>query len=245
MTIEQRIHRRVGKALREHNMIEEGDRILIAVSGGKDSSTLARILTEKQRYLPVKYELFGCHTVDDFFARNEEGEQKLDQLFQTLGVPLIRTQVSVLKHLDQDKKMNCFFCAMMRRKAVLGEAQKRSCNKVAYGHHLDDVIETLLMNMFYKAEISTMPARLELSDHDVTFIRPLCYVKEREIITYAERYALTEAGPPCPFGEGGRRARIKRLISELAEEDPKIRDNLSAALGRVKLDYLKEKLRGH
>ena len=133
---------------------------------------------------------------------------------------------------------------MNRRMAILDFAKGMDCNKVAYGHHLDDIIETLLLNMFYKAEISTMPVRLELDSHDVTLVRPLCLTKESEIRTYARRHCVFEEAPPCPYGEEGRRARMKKLIQELADEDERVRDNLSACLSRVKLGYLREKHKG-
>jgi tRNA(Ile)-lysidine synthase TilS/MesJ len=224
-------------------MVEEGDRLLIATSGGVDSSAMARVLAEKQPRLPVSYELVGCHIVTDLYLRSAEGERWLDRFYADLGVPLVRRDVAVVARLDPEKEMSCFFCAMQRRKALLAVAAEQGCNKIAYGHHLDDIIETLLINMFYNAEISTMPARLELDEHDVVVVRPLAMVKEHEVKRYARRMGIAEAGHRCPYGDSGRRARVKRLIAELAEEDGRVRDNLAASLGRVKEGYLLQKLR--
>jgi tRNA 2-thiocytidine biosynthesis protein TtcA len=246
MKIERLIHRRVGAALRRHRMIEDGDRVLLAVSGGVDSSVLARVLAEKRGRLPVRFELFGVHVATDVLAPCPEGEERLDRFFEELGVPLVRKRVPVLARLEPGGRgFNCFFCAMQRRKAVLTAARELRCGKVAYGHHLDDIIETLLLNLFHNAEISTMPARLELDDHDVVIVRPLCRAKESEVKRYAARCGIEDAFGPCPHGSDGRRGAMKRLVAGLAADDPRVRDNVLAALERVKVDYLLEKKRGH
>jgi tRNA(Ile)-lysidine synthase TilS/MesJ len=243
MNIEKKIHRKVGEALRKHRMIEDGDRLLIAVSGGLDSCVLARVLKEKQRIFPIHFDLIACHIVTDVAPRDSEKEERLDDFFSSMEIPLERHFVSVIGRLDERRGMNCFFCAMQRRMKILRVALEKTCSKIAYGHHMDDIIETLFLNMFYKAEISTMPARLELDAHDVVLVRPFCLTKKREIAVYAKRFGLTDLEQACPYGEEGRRERVRRIIEELAGEDERIRDNLSRSLGRVKLDYLQEKLR--
>jgi tRNA(Ile)-lysidine synthase TilS/MesJ len=243
MKIERLVHRRVGQALRQHRMIVDGDRILIAASGGVDSSVMAKILAEKQRSLPIEFQLVACQIVTDVVRRSEEGEQRLDHFFADLGLPLTRRHVGVEEHADPDQPMSCFLCAMFRRQALLAFAREQGCSKIAFGHHLDDIIETLLLNMAYKAEISTMPALLELDDHELAFIRPLSQTKESEVKRYAARFEIAPAAPLCPNALGGQRQRVKRLIADLSREDERVRDNLAASLGRVKADYLVEKLR--
>jgi tRNA(Ile)-lysidine synthase TilS/MesJ len=244
MKIERLIHRRVGAALRRHRMIEDGDRVLLAVSGGVDSSVMARILAEKRRRIPVRFELMGCHVRTDLIAPDPAGAAWLEAFFRGIGVPLVTREAAVVERMDPGRAMNCFFCAMQRRKALIAAALESGCNKIAYGHHLDDIIETLLLNMLYNAEISTMPARLELDSHDLVIVRPLCATKESEVKRYAGRMEIVAAVPPCPWGERGRRSRVKRIIADLAWEDGRIRDNLAACLERVKVGYLTEKLRG-
>jgi tRNA 2-thiocytidine biosynthesis protein TtcA len=236
--------RQVGEAIFKHRMIEEGDRILIALSGGKDSVTLAHALSHKKRILPMRFKLTACHIITDMAPRNESQEERLDKFLMELGIELNRRFVPVVERSDSGKKINCFYCAMQRRMAILDVAKTLDCNKVAYGHHLDDIIETLLLNMFYKAEISTMPARLELDSHDIVIVRPLCLTKESETAAYARRFGVVSADSPCPYGNDGRRAGVKKIIAELSAEDDRVRDNISAALGRVRLGYLREKLRG-
>jgi tRNA 2-thiocytidine biosynthesis protein TtcA len=243
MNIEKKVHRRVGEAIRKHRMIEDGDRLLVAVSGGQDSCVLSHVLKEKQRIFPIHFELIACHIVTDVAPRDGEKEKRLDAFFAGLEIPLKRYFVPVIERLDEGRKMNCFFCAMQRRMKLLKVALENDCTKIAYGHHMDDIIETLFLNMFYNAEISTMPARLELDDHDMVFVRPFCLTKKREIKTYAKRFGLTDLEQDCPYGKDGRRERVRRIIDELAGEDERIRDNLSRSLGRVKNDYLIEKLR--
>ena len=245
MKIERLLHRRVGAALRRHRMIEEGDRILLAISGGVDSSAMARILAEKRRNLPVRFELVGCVVETDLFGYAPGGSRWLNRYFEDLGIPLIRRRAAVLARMAPDRKLSCFFCAMQRRKALVDVALEERCSKIAYGHHMDDIIETLLLNMFYNAEISTMPARLELDDHDLVLIRPMCLAKEAEVKRYARRFEMIEAVERCPHGDRGRRAAIKKIIKDLAEVDGRVRDNISASLGRVKPGYLVEKSRNN
>ena len=243
MNIEKKVHRRVGEAIRKHRMIEDGDRLLIAVSGGQDSCALAHVLKEKQRIFPIQFDLGACHIVTDVAPREPEKEKNLDTFFSRLGIPLERHFVPVIDRLDEGRKMNCFFCAMQRRMKLLRVALENTCTKIAYGHHMDDIIETLFLNMLYKAEISTMPARLELDEHDMVLVRPFCLTKKREIKVYARRFGLTDLEQSCPYGEDGRRDRVRKIIDELAGEDDRIRDNLARSLGRVKIDYLQEKRR--
>ena len=246
MNIEKRLHRRVGEASARFRLIEEGDHILVGISGGKDSTALAKIMVEKQKYFPLKFRVTAAHIVMDIFPRDDALIGRIDEAFEALEIPLIRRFIEVKRNLKENESVNCFFCAMHRRMAMIRMAKAFGCNKIAYGHHMDDVIETLLMNMFYKGEISTMPARLELDNHDIVIIRPLVLAKEHEVRAYAKRCGLSDIdGPPCPHGEDGRRLRIKRLVSELASEHGEIRNNLFAALGRVKHDYLLEKLKEH
>ncbi len=243
MKIERLIHRRAGAAIRNHRMLEEGDRVLIAVSGGVDSSVLARVLSEKRGNLPVKFELLGCHIETDLFGMVDGGNEWLDRFFSEIDVPLIRKSVPVLGRLKEGRSMNCFFCAMQRRKALLAVALENRCTKIAYGHHMDDVIETLLMNMLYNAKIATMPVRLELDDYDIVFVRPLCKVREAEVKRYAVRMEISSVAQDCPHAVDGRRAKVKDIVSQLARDDERIRDNLAASLGRVRTGYLTEKTR--
>jgi tRNA 2-thiocytidine biosynthesis protein TtcA len=225
-------------------MIDEGDRILIAVSGGIDSTSLAHILWEKSKKIPFQFELEACHVVTDIAPRIAENEARLDDFFSKMGMVLRRESIPVMDRLDPGREMNCFFCAMQRRTRLLALANQHGFTKIAYGHHMDDIIETLLMNMLYKAEISTMPARLELDDHDVVFIRPLSKVSKGEIKLYAADVGIEDLEQSCTYGANSRRERVRAIIEDLASDDERIRNNLSAALGRVKNDYLLEKLRG-
>jgi tRNA 2-thiocytidine biosynthesis protein TtcA len=244
MGLEKRIHRQIGKAIRKHRMIEEGDRLLIAFSGGKDSLVLTHFLGWKRRILPIKFDLVGCHMTTDFKPIVKGHQGAYDAFFDRLGIPLERVHTPILERLEPGKEMNCFYCAMQRRKTLLSMAKKLDCNKIAYGHHMDDIIETLLMNLFYNSKIATMPIRLELDDHDMVIVRPLGYTKERELTTYAKRLGVPVESTECSYAENGSRLRVKKLIAELAKQDPRIRDNLSSALDRVRLGYLREKIRG-
>jgi len=241
--IERLVHRRAGAALRNHRMIEDGDRVLIAVSGGIDSSVLGKILAEKKRSLPINFELVACHISTDLVEMKPKEYEWLENFFEKLKVTLYKREVSVLGRLKPGKPLNCFFCAMQRRMMLIRVAKNLGCTKIAYGHHMDDIIETLLLNMFYKAEISTMPSRLEMDNHDITIIRPLCETTEAEVKRYAKHFDIIQTTPKCPYDDKTRRSGIKNMITEFAKKEPRIRNNIYASLGRVKSDYLKEKLR--
>jgi len=229
--------------LREHRMLEPGDRVLLAISGGADSSAMARVLARKRRTLPFAFELVGCHVVTDLFPRNEAGEAWLDRFFAELGVPLRRVFIEASRRLGQQAP-TCFTCARERRRALVATAEAEGCTKLAFGHHLDDIVETLLLNMIHCGAIAGMPVRLELDRHPITIIRPMCRVKEAEAKAFAAGAGIVPAQQRCGMGIDRRRASVKRAIAELAEGDDRVRDNLFAALGRVRADYLLEKARG-
>lgn len=244
MNVFKKVHRKTAEALSAYEMLAPGDRLLIGVSGGKDSLVVSHVLAEKRKRWPFPVELEACHVVTDLSPRDEAREENLAELFAGFEIPFHVRLASVMERLDPSRSFNCFFCAMQRRIALRKTAAERGCNKIVYGHHLDDIIETLLMNMFFKAEISTMPAKLEMDEHDLEILRPLALTKEREVATYARHMGFEDLSQPCPYAHDTRRAAVKKLVSELCLEDERIRDNLSASLDRVKLGYLRIKKRG-
>src|SRR4030042_4994572 len=167
----------IGKAIGDYNLIADKDRILIAVSGGKDSLTLLKLLMERKKWSPAHYELYAAHIETDFYCSSCVHKGTLDKIFKEIGIEYVFRKITVL---DKEKKTNCFWCSWNRRKTLFEIARDFGCNKVALGHHKDDIAETTLLNLLFKGEFSTMNPRQELFGGKIVIIRPLCYVEEGE-----------------------------------------------------------------
>jgi tRNA 2-thiocytidine biosynthesis protein TtcA len=235
--LERDIRRLVGKAIHHYRLIDDGDRILVAISGGKDSLTMFNLLHERRPRVPIDYEL-KVVTVDlGFEGSNFES---LKGYITALGYDFVlkKTQIGPLAQSDFNRENPCFLCARLRRKVFFETARELGCNKVALGHTKDDIIETFLINVFYKGEISTMVPHQTLFGGMLALIRPLCLVEEDKILTYAKLRAFPEVKDCCPTRGMSRRGDIKHLVGELDKMDKRIKRNIFAALSNVKTDYL-------
>jgi len=232
-----RINTRVGKAIHDYSLIENGDKILVAVSGGKDSLTLITLLKEIQGWAPVKFELIAAHIISDFQKDSEKHADSLVEIFKKMNVEY---KFRNIKISDGEKKTTCFWCSWNRRKALFELADELGCGKVALGHHKDDIVETMLMNMLYNGEMSAMNPKQELFKGKVTVIRPLCYVEEDMIIEYAGEKNFPKYICNCPFAEKSRRKFIKDFIKSAEASTPNlnIKTNVFKSISRIKTDYL-------
>jgi len=226
---------RIGKAIGDYGLIEANDRILVAVSGGKDSLTLLKLLRQRQEWSPVKYDLIAAHIETDFQCSACVHSRVLESFFKEMGVPHLFGKTSVL---DKDKRTNCFWCSWNRRKTLFEMAEQYNCNKVAFGHHKDDIIETTLLNLFFQGEFSTMNPRQELFNGKVTIIRPLCYVEERKIKHYARENGFPEQLCKCPYGRNSNRRYLKEFIKDMEKRSPDIKTNIFKSISRIKHEYL-------
>ena len=193
----QKINSAIGKAISDYDLINDGDKILVAVSGGKDSLTLLTLLKKIQSWAPVKFELFAAHVTTDFHCSSCTHAGTLTDFFDSLGISHKFAHVEVL---DEKGDTNCFWCSWNKRKALFEMAESLGCSKVAFGHHKDDIAETMLMNLFFRGEISVMNPRQELFGGKITIIRPLSYVEEDVIEVFAKENEFPSKLCKCPFG---------------------------------------------
>ena len=205
------VRKLTAKAILERNLAAEGDRILIAASGGKDSTVMAWALASLRPALKRDYTLEALHISSDFCACCKKAA--LAARLAEWGVPFTDRFVPVIGRLKPGEKMNCYWCSTQRRTELLKYAVERGFNKIALGHHLDDIIETFFMNMTGKGELSTMPMFLAYRKYPVSLIRPLGYLEERQIIACAAELNILQAACTCPYGLHSKRRDIRERIA--------------------------------
>lgn len=217
------------RACEEFNMIQSGDKIAIGVSGGKDSMLLAHGLSLYKRYLKIDFELCAI-TVDLGF--DGYNTSPLYDFLEKDGIPyyVAKTNIGEVVFDIRKEKNPCALCAKMRKGVFYEKAQELGCNKAAYGHQLEDVIETLLMSLFYESRINTFSPVTYLSRRNITLIRPFIYLPEKDIIGAIRKYNIPICKNPCPASGVTKREEIKQLIKELSKTNPNIKKNLIAAV---------------
>jgi tRNA 2-thiocytidine biosynthesis protein TtcA len=217
------------KALLERSLIAEGDRILIAVSGGKDSTVLAWALSTLRPALKFSYELAALHISSDFCSCCKK--PLLRRRLAEWEIPFTDLFVPVIGRLKEGKKMNCYWCSTQRRTELLKFATENNFNKIALGHHLDDIIETFFMNITAKGELSAMPIMLKYRKYPVSLVRPLAYLEERQIIACAEEQNILKAACTCPYGINSSRRGIRKGIAGLTGSSGAVKRRILKALG--------------
>jgi tRNA 2-thiocytidine biosynthesis protein TtcA len=234
---EKEIRSLVGKAIHRYSLIQDGDRILVGVSGGKDSLTLLHLLKERLKRVPIHYELVTVHIDLGFDSGRAD---ILKDYFIKEGLPyhIEFTDIGRKANSSENRENPCFLCAWERRKKLFQLANRFKCSKVALGHHKDDIIETLLINIFYSGEISTMLPLQSLFKGKITLIRPLSLVEEKKIEKFAHAMHLPFGSSGCPSSGGTKRKEIKEIIESLSKKNRKVKGNIFRALSNIKLDYL-------
>lgn len=215
-------------------MLSEGDKILVAVSGGKDSLTMLQVLQERRKFVPIKYDLLAVHVDMGYPCHHPK---ILAEHFKRLGVNYHIEKLDILKGKSR-KDISCFWCSWNRRKALFEVADRLGCTKVALGHHRDDIIQTTLLNMFFQGEISTMCPLQKLFDGKITIIRPLAYVEEELIRKFVKTLDFPHHKCTCPNAATSKRTKIEGIIKELEKICPEVRTNIFRSVKRVKSEYL-------
>jgi tRNA 2-thiocytidine biosynthesis protein TtcA len=232
------------KAIMEYAMIEEGDRVLVGVSGGMDSLALLDLLNTPMVYIP-RFSILAVN-IDPGFDETYRDYDLLESYLSQRGYGYImeKTDIGPLSHSDYNKKNPCFLCSRLRRKRIFEIAGEKECNKIALAHHKDDIIETLLINLFYGREISTMMPKQTVFGGKMHIIRPLAYIGEELVKKYGKEQGFPAIENRCPTSKTSRRVYVKNLLKELEKENKDIRENIYKALRHVKMDYLPSKNKG-
>ncbi len=227
-----------GKAIMDYNMIEEGDKIAVAVSGGKDSISLLHVLRHRQSIAPVNFEFTAVH-ID--FQMPDFHPQPLVEYLQAHQFPYLVETVDALKG-ERYQDIDCFWWSRNRRKALFQLANAKGFTKIAFGHHMDDIAETIILNQFYRGEISAMKPKQELFEGKIVIIRPLALVREDMMRRLANKLDISSIGgqSKCANEDTSHRMKIKNMLKEMEKENPTIVKNIFNSLQNIKSDYLLE-----
>ena len=239
-----RLTKRFHKACADYSLIANGDHILIGLSGGKDSLLLTELLGRRAQIYVPKFQVTALH------VRVKERDYHTDLSYlesfcREANVPLLVRDVEItnegVNELTNERvaKANpCFLCSWYRRKTLFNVAQEIGCNKIAFGHHRDDVAETLLMNLIFQGTFATMPPILQLDKMPLQLIRPLCLIDETDIIRYAEMRGYQKQPKLCPFEHVSSREKVKKILADIKTLNPEAIDSLYGALTNIKTEYL-------
>jgi len=227
--LEKRIRERFVKAFVTYHLLEDGDYVLVGLSGGKDSLCLLEMLGKRAKIDQPKFRVEAIHVRMENISY-ETSTDYLEQFCKELDVPL---HIVTTRFEASDKKPPCFLCSWNRRKQLFNLAQELGCNKIALGHHQDDLLHTCLMNQFYQGRFDTMPALLKMRKMPLSIIRPLCMVEESDIRRYAELRDYEKQVKLCPYETASHRDDMRRLFEQIQRMNPEARHSLWNAIVRA------------
>lgn len=220
-----RFIKKTGKAINTYDMIRDGDTVLMGVSGGKDSLALALALSIRRSWLPISYHLEGVMINWLEHPISEESKSLLHQYFSDLSIPF--TIIDAPMHPDSfQEEFNCYLCSRNRRRILFEHASEKGHRIIAMGHHLDDLVETSLINLCFRSSFSTMLPAQDFFDGKLYIVRPMIEVHEHTIIRLAEQYTLPVVKPVCPYDQTNIRSRLKPIIQSLSSIDKLVREHI-------------------
>lgn len=225
------------RALKEFQMIQEGDRVAVAISGGKDSLLLAKLLQELKRISNVNFEL---HFISMNPGFNQVNLDNMKYNLEKLNIPCDIYEDNIFQIVEKMSKDNpCYLCAKMRRGSLYNKASQLNCNKLALGHHFDDVVETTMINMFYAGSFKTMMPKLHSQNFDIELIRPLYFLREKDIKKYNNYNGINAMNCGCTVAAGktsSKRSEIKALLENLEKQEPSIKAKIYNSTKNINLD---------
>ena len=231
------VNHRIGQAMHRYDMLADGDRVLIAVSGGVDSLVLVWLLNFWRRKAPINYEILAVY-IDNGF--DSQMGKKVEEQLQEIDVPyqIERTDFWEKAAVAEEGKSICYHCARLRRNRLFAIAEQENFNKMAFGHHKDDIIETFFINLLYAGNISTMVPNQKLFNGRLHLIRPMAFLEKEEIIHIADTLAIRPVKNPCPQDEDSKRQEARKIAASLSALAPNAKSNIFAALANIREDYL-------
>ena len=231
-----RIERLFVKGMVTYGLLEDDDRVLVGLSGGKDSMALLELLARRSRIFHPRFSVVAVHVqMRNIGYKSDTGY--LQEFAESLGVPFITCETSFDASTDR-RKSPCFLCSWNRRKALFTLAQEHGCNKIALGHHMDDILETLLMNITFQGAFSSMPPKLVMRKFDMTVIRPLCLVSEVLLEELAALRGYRKQDKLCPYETHSHRADMKGILRQLEAMNPEARYSLWGSMTNIQGELL-------
>lgn len=236
----RRIEQRFNKGVVKYRLIDDGDKILVGLSGGKDSLALLDLLARRSRILKPRFTVCAAHITLASVTYQSDVEY-LKQFAEERGVPFVQYETSFDASTDT-RKSPCFLCSWNRRKALFTVAKELGCNKIALGHHMDDILETLLMNLTFQGAFGTMPPKLVMKKFAMTIIRPMCLVHEADLTELAAAKGFRKQIKNCPYEKDSHRSDMKEILRRLEALNPEARYSMWGSMTNVQEDLLPDKL---
>lgn len=235
MKKEPKLSSLIDKAIFDYKLIESGDKILIGASGGKDSTALIEYFAQRAKRPDYNFEFMALNIQSDFGSPFPQG---IIELINNLNVPFESHKVDILNRVKPGQKMSCYWCSTQRRSELLNYALEHGFNKIALGHHMDDILETFLMNMLEKGNLSTMIPKMPYDKWPVSIIRPLCYVSEKRLIEHAKEAGYYGFTCTCNYQENSTRKEARKRVELLTGGDEKTKERMLSALKNAQTEYL-------
>ncbi len=230
------VQKNVGRAINHYGLIAAGDRIAVGLSGGKDSIVLLEALAVRRRWIPIHYDIHAVHINVKNITRDLDLDY-YEKFCGDLDITFHHRTIEIDLNRDPNKTV-CFVCAWHRRKELFSIVKELHCGRLALGHHMDDALETLFLNMTFNSSISSMPPKLSMFGGEFDIIRPLILLKEKEVERYARIRKFPVEKSQCPYGNTTRRADMKRLIGELSKMNGKAKNNIYKSMSNIHGEYL-------
>ncbi|MBD3264774.1 MAG: hypothetical protein GF375_06705 [Candidatus Omnitrophica bacterium] len=227
--INRLLYKKMGRAINDYGMLSAGDKILIAVSGGLDSLAMLKLFEMRQKAIPVSFDAVACFVDINFIKTNCA---RLCDFLDTCSFKYVKREIKM------EPGSGCFWCSWNKRKVLFETARQHGCNKIALGHNFDDMTETVLLNLFFRGEISSSPPSLSMFSGEITLIRPMCYIEKEEVKEFASYWDLSSKAGRCPYENDNRRNSVREIIKGLEKDCPFVKKNIFRSLRRIKKDYL-------